>query len=79
MAMITRSRRLKDAKKAIICFSGQYFLFSKRVPRTAWSPATIVARASTQPPSSLPRMSQGATRTLPLLRMRLTLPVSPMV
>src|SRR6266850_6326869 len=79
IAKTIRSRRLKNAKNPNSCFHGKYFLLSKSIPRTASSPVTISARASTQSPSSFPPAVHGAIRTRGLLRIRFTFPETPIV
>src|SRR5216683_6815182 len=74
-----RSRRLKEAKNPSNCFHGKYFLLSNCIPRAASSPVTILARASTHSPSTLPRMSHGAIFTRGLFRTRFTFPETPIV
>src|SRR6266403_3245559 len=79
IAKTIRPRRLKNAKNPNSCFHGKYFLLSKSIPRTASSPVTISARASTQSPSSFPLAVHGAIRTRGLLRIRFTFPETPIV
>src|SRR5271156_6593770 len=78
-AITTRSRRLNSAKNANTCFQGKYLRLSNFVPCAAASPDKISARAATNSPVTFPRISQGAILTRGLFRMRLTLPVSPIV
>src|SRR6266566_3424420 len=74
-----RSRFRNIAKKSKSCFQGAYFLFSSCMPCCASAPARISARAGTHSPFNPPRMSQGATFTRGLLRMRFTFPETPIV
>src|SRR5215470_19109964 len=74
-----RSRLRNAAKKSSNCFHGAYFLFSNCIPCCASAPLRISTRAGTHAPRNPPRMSQGATFTRGLLRMRFTFPETPMV